>query len=79
MLDNADDVAVLSLTGDKSALQYLPPSSHGLVLVTSRIKCAAMEIVEDSEIMVIEPMHDEDANALLRKKLRDIAEDDSIA
>lgn len=39
VLDNADDVAVLCLS---SALQYLPPSSHGSVLVTSRTKRTAV-------------------------------------
>jgi hypothetical protein len=56
VLDNADDAAVLSLTDDgsssSSALQqhlsrYLPSSRHGSVLVTSRTKLAAMQVVED--------------------------------
>ncbi|OAG09594.1 uncharacterized protein CC84DRAFT_1183887 [Paraphaeosphaeria sporulosa] len=51
--------------------EYLPPSRHGSVLVTSRTRRAAMQIVEDSDIMLIEPMHDAAAHALLYKKLGD--------
>jgi hypothetical protein len=96
VLDNADDAAVLSSTDDvgklsndsdnaSSALQqhlsrYLPSSRHGSVLVTSRTKRAAMQVIEDSDVIPIEPMHDAAAHALLRKKLGDTAEeDDSIA
>jgi tetratricopeptide (TPR) repeat protein len=84
VLDNADDAAVLSIT-DGSALQqhlsrYIPWSRHGSVLVTSRSKRAAMQVVEDSDIILIEPMHGAAAHALLCKKLRDVDEkDDSIA
>jgi tetratricopeptide (TPR) repeat protein len=84
VLDNADDAAVLSPT-DGGALQqhlsrYIPTSRHGSVLVTSRTKRAAMQVVEDSDIIPIEPMHSIASHALLRKKLRGIREeDDSIA
>jgi tetratricopeptide (TPR) repeat protein len=60
-----------------SALQqhlsrYLPPSTHGSVLLTSRTRRAALEIVDkDSDILPIEPMHDATAHALLCKKLGD--------
>jgi tetratricopeptide (TPR) repeat protein len=89
VLDNADDAAVLSPTddggSDSSALQqhlssYLPSHRHGSVLVTSRTKRAAMQVVEDNDIIPIEPMDDAAAHALLRKKLGGIREkDDSIA
>jgi hypothetical protein len=84
VLDNADDATVLSPT-DGGAFQqhlsrYIPSSRHGSVLVTSRTKRAAMQVVEDSDIIPIEPMHDAAAHALLRKKLRGVDEDDdSIA
>jgi tetratricopeptide (TPR) repeat protein len=51
--------------------RYLPPSRHGCVLVTSRTRQAAMQLVEDSDIIAIEPMDDAAAHALLRKKLGD--------
>ena len=84
VLDNADDAGVLSTQasnsrGDSSsagALQhqlsrYLPPTRHGSVLVTSRTRCAAMQLVEDSDIIPIEPMDNAAAHALLHKKLGD--------
>jgi tetratricopeptide (TPR) repeat protein len=51
--------------------RYLPASRHGSVLVTSRTRRAAMQVVEESDIIPIEPMHNATAYALLRKKLRD--------
>ncbi|KAF1929478.1 uncharacterized protein M421DRAFT_45945, partial [Didymella exigua CBS 183.55] len=80
VLDNADDAAILSArTGDSqngAALQhqlsrYLPPSEHGSVLVTSRTRQAAMQVVEDSDIILIKPMDNAAAHALLHKKLGD--------
>jgi tetratricopeptide (TPR) repeat protein len=95
VLDNADDVGVLSpspsnsqsspidgYTGDGGASistsglqrhssEYLPPSRHGSILVTSRTRRAAKQIVEDSEVILVEPMHDTAAHALLYKKLGD--------
>jgi tetratricopeptide (TPR) repeat protein len=68
-----------------SALQqhlstYLPPSAHGSVLVTSRTRRAAMQIVDDSDILPVEPMHDSTARALLYKKLGDkVDKSDGIA
>jgi tetratricopeptide (TPR) repeat protein len=84
VLDNADDAAALSPTDDGSKLigalqqhlsSYLPPSQHGSVLVTSRTKRAATQVVEDSDIILIEPMHDAAAHALLRKKLGIVEEE----
>jgi tetratricopeptide (TPR) repeat protein len=85
VLDNADDAAVLSPTdggGGSNALQqrlssYLPSSRQGSVLVTSRTKRAAVQVVEDSDIIPIKPMHDAAAHALLRKKLGCIREEDN--
>jgi tetratricopeptide (TPR) repeat protein len=50
---------------------YLPSSTHGSVIVTSRTRRAAMEMVEDSDILIIEPMHNTAAHALLHRKLGD--------
>jgi tetratricopeptide (TPR) repeat protein len=52
---------------------YLPPSKHGSVLVTSRTRQAAMQLVEDSDIIPVEPMDTTASHALLRKKLGDEA------
>jgi tetratricopeptide (TPR) repeat protein len=60
--------------------EYVPPSRHGSVLVTSRTRRAALQIVEDSDVVLIEPMHDADARALLYKKLGDkVDRSDGIA
>jgi hypothetical protein len=57
-----------------------PASRHGSVLVTSRTKRAAMQVVEDSDIVAIEPIDDAAAHALLCKKLGGIKEEhDSVA
>jgi hypothetical protein len=59
---------------------YLPPSRHSSVLVMSRTRRAAMQIVEDSDVMPIKPMHYAAAQALLYKKLRDkVDRSDGIA
>jgi tetratricopeptide (TPR) repeat protein len=77
-----------SSDGNSSALRqqlsrYLPPSRHGSVLVTSRTRRAAMQVVEDSDIILIEPMDNAAAHTLLYKKLGDKGnkpgKDDGIA
>ncbi|KAF2022630.1 hypothetical protein EK21DRAFT_15134, partial [Setomelanomma holmii] len=76
---------VSSSNGNGSALQqqlsrYLPSSRYGSVLVTSRTRHAAMQVVEESDIILIQPMRDAAAHTLLRKKLGDIEDKDgSIA
>jgi tetratricopeptide (TPR) repeat protein len=54
--------------------RYLPPSKHGSVLVTSRTRQAAMQLVEEDDIILIKPMDDAAAHALLHKKLGDKGE-----
>lgn len=77
VIDNADDTSVLAPTsnGKDAPLNhisaYIPPSRHGSVLITSRTKQAAWQLVEDSDIIQIGPMQVADANALLEKKLGD--------
>jgi hypothetical protein len=81
VLNNADDAAVLSLT-DSGALQqhlsrYIPLSRHGSALVISQTKRAAMQVVEDSDIILIKLIHNVAAHALLRKKLGSIQKEDN--
>ncbi|GAB7336885.1 hypothetical protein MBLNU13_g00805t2 [Cladosporium sp. NU13] len=94
VLDNADNVRVLraapsvhegagdGTTGgqqEKSLLEYLSQCDHGKILVTSRNRDAAKELVDWKDIIAVEPMETEQAVALLEKKLdrvynvRDIA------
>jgi tetratricopeptide (TPR) repeat protein len=84
ILDNADDADILlgspsaSEKVDKSTvvaprsearIDYVPRCTHGKVLVTSRTKEAAKELVYSSEFVAVEPMEEVTALALLRKKL----------
>jgi hypothetical protein len=64
VLDNADDVAVLSPVS-----RYLPSSRHGAVIVTSRTVRATSSVVEDGDVVPIRPMQNDAARALLHKKL----------
>jgi tetratricopeptide (TPR) repeat protein len=60
--------------------RYPLPSRHGSVLLTSRTRRAAMQIVEDSDIIPVEPMDGAAAHALLYKKLGDAVDrNDGIA
>jgi tetratricopeptide (TPR) repeat protein len=65
------DVLSISSVLNKRLSTYLPSSPHGSVLVTSRTKLAASQIVDDSDVIQIDPMHQADAHALLQKKLGD--------
>jgi hypothetical protein len=51
------------------AQRYLPSNRHRSVLVASGTKRAAIQVVEGSDIMLIEPMHDAAAHALLCRML----------
>lgn len=84
ILDNADDARVLlerpstNEQAERSAvsallkearIDYLPPCDHGKVLVTSRSEDAANELVYQKDVVTVGPMEEEQALALLRKKL----------
>ena len=57
----------------------LPESSNGSVLITSRSREAAFELVgEDENILKVEPMSERYALALFRKKLGGDADEDEI-
>jgi tetratricopeptide (TPR) repeat protein len=80
ILDNADDSRVLlgspsaSEASEKSVvgearLDYIPRCNHGRVLVTSRTKESAKQLVYWNDIITVEPMEEDQALALLRNKL----------
>ncbi|KAM0688913.1 hypothetical protein Q7P36_010989 [Cladosporium allicinum] len=84
ILDNADDVRVLlgspsvndqvdrsvaDALPTEARLDYIPKCGHGKVLVTSRSKEAAEELVYSRDVIAVEPMKEEQALQLLRKKL----------
>ncbi|PYH80994.1 TPR-like protein [Aspergillus uvarum CBS 121591] len=82
VLDNVDDDEFLSKAapGDsgstmgKSLLDYIPQSSNGSIIITSRSAAVAARIVEPRDIIAIGPMHKTDARLLFQKKL-DVQDD----
>jgi tetratricopeptide (TPR) repeat protein len=79
VLDNADDAAVFrSLPGcDQHHLsRFLPLNKYGSVVVTSRSVSVVSQLVEEQDIFNILPMHEADAQNLLKKKLGDAATDE---
>jgi len=53
----------------QSIVSYLPQCSHGSILITTRSKSAALKVVEQRDIITIEPMNRADGLALFEKKL----------
>jgi hypothetical protein len=48
--------------------EYLAQSQNGSILITSRSREAALKLVEQSDIITVEPMDEAHALALFRKK-----------
>ncbi|KAH8645486.1 hypothetical protein BX600DRAFT_485071 [Xylariales sp. PMI_506] len=69
------DAAVFQLKVDTSKgngqplVSYLPHCPNGSILMTTRTKDAARKLVEDRDILTIDPMTKDEAAALLQKKL----------
>ena len=60
-------------------LDILPESSHGCVLITSRTRDAAYELVgDDDNIIKIEPMNEDDALMLFKQKLGNESHDAGV-
>ena len=89
VLDNVDDTYLFSITeGAGQGVQgtdaqpmsaYLPQSQNGSILITSRNKDIALKLVEEKCIILVNPMAQSHALALLRKKLGPLGDDDDIA
>lgn len=82
ILDNADDPNFLFEAQPHSDNQsstsnsvpsrlrdYLPQSENGSVLLTTRSKEAALAFVEQQDIIVVEPINEKEAKALLKKRM----------
>ncbi|OCK85164.1 hypothetical protein K432DRAFT_343643 [Lepidopterella palustris CBS 459.81] len=93
VLDNLDDAAVLLTTptnsrkaqasgGDNTPIHhlstYLPQTKNGSILVTSRTRSVALKLVDDSDIIQVEPMGNTDALELLQTKLGEQVIQDGI-
>ncbi|KAI9148702.1 Kinesin light chain 1 [Paramyrothecium foliicola] len=55
-------------TTSRRLLSYIPHCQHGSILVTSRNRSAASELVEEADIIEVEPMNVKDAVKLFGKK-----------
>jgi tetratricopeptide (TPR) repeat protein len=73
VLDNVDDAGFLfdaqATTAAKPLHEYLPYCAHGCVIVTTRNKEAALQLVEQRDIIGLDPMNALQARTLLAKKL----------
>jgi tetratricopeptide (TPR) repeat protein len=59
--------------------EYLPQSQNGSILITSRSREAALKLVEQSDIIAVEPMDGTHALVLFEKKLGKQAESQDVA
>jgi tetratricopeptide (TPR) repeat protein len=91
VLDNADEAAALTLLACNTPKTqassrdgahprllswHLPRSKSGSVLVTSRTRSVALQLLEERDILSIQPMDDASGPELLRKKLGEEVEKD---
>jgi tetratricopeptide (TPR) repeat protein len=73
VLDNADDNNVFfdAFGGNKPLADYLPQTSNGSILITSRNKMAAQNLVGSyGNIIAVEPMSTDDAVTLLQTHIK---------
>ena len=67
VVDNVDDESVFL---ESNFQRYLPQVSHGYLLITSRNKAAARDLVNEDEcILFVDRLSEEESLTLLRKKL----------
>ncbi|RAO74323.1 uncharacterized protein BHQ10_010335 [Talaromyces amestolkiae] len=92
ILDNFDDAHFLldrdrgmqdQVTHENSSAgwllrEYLPQSPNGSILITSRSREAALKLVDQRDIIAVEPMDEAHALALLKKKLGDVGNTQDI-
>ncbi|KAM5466038.1 hypothetical protein MauCBS54593_006288 [Microsporum audouinii] len=70
ILDNADNTDFLRKESHGNGLiKYIPREQNGSVLITSRSREAALQLVDNSDIITVEPMDKAHSIALLRIKL----------
>jgi tetratricopeptide (TPR) repeat protein len=94
VLDNVDDARFLldvqaNVNGQgqttstpvirKPLREYLPHCERGSILITTRNKEAALRLVEQCDIVSVEPMDEAQALALFEKKLKAQGDDSDVA
>lgn len=90
IIDNVDDAGLLfhdpttpkhsqgnSHPNPIPLLSYLPHCQNGSILFTTRSRQAALQLVEPSDIITIEPMIESEALALIGRKLASDVDNDS--
>ncbi len=85
ILDNVDDASFLiedrssgqdgqtnGIGGGslRPLVEYIPQCQNGTILITTRTKVAALQLVEENNLIAVEPMEKVHAIALFEKKLR---------
>lgn len=93
ILDNVDDASFLlddpspapndratndSRPASKRLVDFLPTCENGSILITTRNKGAALDLVEPYNTLSVEPMEQKEAEALIEAKLGPQQEKDSI-
>ncbi|MCJ1383790.1 hypothetical protein MMC17_006904 [Xylographa soralifera] len=94
ILDNVDNTDLLSEAGVASQggqgtgvdsvpqqpmIAYLPQSQNGSILVTGRNRAVALELVEETDILSVQPMALSHALALFEKKLGPVSQSEDTA
>ena len=94
ILDNVDNSDLLPEAGDagqrgqgtgvdgerrQPMTAYLPQSQNGSILVTSRSQAVALKLVEEKDIVAVQPMAPSHALALFKKKLGPLGQGDDTA
>ncbi|KAI0191890.1 P-loop containing nucleoside triphosphate hydrolase protein [Astrocystis sublimbata] len=93
IIDNVDDASFLVESpadirdgqannpgshGGKPLEQYLPHCSHGSILITSRSKDTALQLVELDSIVTVNPMSQSEAVSLANNKLKSLPKKEDI-
>ncbi|KAJ5816302.1 TPR-like protein [Penicillium robsamsonii] len=76
--ERADVLSEQGGLSDKSPLDFLPRAPHGSIIITTRSKHIAMKLVNECDIMTIEPSETH-AFALLQKKLQNKVVADALS
>lgn len=69
IIDNADDIDVLDRSGDFPLLDYLPNSSKGSIIFTTRNRKAAIDLAAADHIIEVKPMNQSEARELFDTSL----------
>ena len=79
VLDNADDARFLfepvetddarTVAGGRARMDYLPICAHGSIVITTRSRAVASELVDEQNTLVLQPMKQSEALALAERKM----------